>query len=532
MKLKKFKSIQSKMLTVIISGMLILGLSISILCISYINIVLNDSSNVITESVANTEALRINESLNKIESTVKIMENYVLSTLDGVSGLTYETYLNAYSQSAKETFFAALEHTEVAVAFYLRFAPELTNNSVAGFFISCEAGGHNFSELTPTDLADWETAPYEKVCWYRVPKEKGEPTWLLPYHNPNNDVTMISYVIPLYLNRTFIGVVGIDMEFSTLAGMVDEISVYDNGFAYVSDGGDTVYYSAADEHTLNKAHTSHGFAEEVRSLNNGMNLVIHADYSDIQSDAYRMIIIIIVIMILVMAIFIFITFVITKKIVRPLKQITDAAGVIAEGKTDLDLNFCNTGDEVEILADSMKKTAEKLHGYMSYINALAYRDSLTGVKNLTAFKEATANIDVKISSGEYPSIAVVVCDINCLKKTNDRYGHEIGNSLIIKATKVICDIFKHSPVFRIGGDEFVVILEGEDFENREALISALDDACDNTFISAGEETIPVSIARGLELLNSEFDVSFVDAVNRADKKMYENKNSKSESKNI
>jgi diguanylate cyclase (GGDEF)-like protein len=245
-----------------------------------------------------------------------------------------------------------------------------------------------------------------------------------------------------------------------------------------------------------------------------------------------MIIIIIVIMLLVMAIFIFITYVITKKIVRPLKQITDAAGVIAEGKTDLDLKFCNTGDEVEILADSMKKTAEKLHGYMSYINALAYRDSLTGVKNLTAFKEATANIDVKISSGENPSIAVVVCDINCLKKTNDRYGHEIGNRLIIKATKVICDIFKHSPVFRIGGDEFVVILEGEDFENREALVSALDDACDNTFISAGEETIPVSIARGLELLNSEFDVSFVDAVNRADKKMYENKKSRSESKNI
>ena len=236
-----------------------------------------------------------------------------------------------------------------------------------------------------------------------------------------------------------------------------------------------------------------------------------------------MIIIIIVVLLLIMAVFILITYVITKKIVYPLRELTDAAETLADGNTELNLSSCDTGDEVEVLADSMKKTAEKLHGYMSYINALAYRDSLTGVKNSTAYKEATTNIDIKIRMGENLSLAILLCDINCLKKTNDRYGHEIGNRLIIKSAKVICDVFKHSPVFRIGGDEFVVFLEGEDFENRDALVALLDSACDNSFVAAGEETIPVSIARGLECYSHGVDISVEDVVRRADKKMYENK---------
>ena len=502
--------------------MLILGLAISILSVSYINVVLNDSSDIITETVANTESLRINDALDEVEATVKIMENYVIATLTSAEALSDPAYLAAYTASAKETFFAASENTDKAVAFYLRFDPELTN-SKAGFFISCKAGGNSFEELTPTDLTDWENAPYEKVCWFSEPKEKGVPTWILPYHNPNNDIKMVSYVSPLYIGRTFVGVAGVDMKFSTLSDMVDAVSVYDNGFAYITDESGAMLHSAADEHTLNKSSTDHGFAEESRALDNRMTLVIHADYSDIQSDAYNMIIIIIIVLLLIMAVFILITYFLTRKIVYPLKQLTDAAETLADGKTELDLDSCNTGDEVEVLADSMKKTAEKLHGYMSYINALAYRDSLTGVKNSTAYKEAIANVDVKIRTGENPNLAVLLCDINCLKKTNDRYGHEIGNRLIVKAAKVICGIFKHSPVFRVGGDEFVVFLEGEDFENREALVALLDETCEKTFVAAGEETIPVSIARGLELLRSGLDASIEDAVNRADKKMYENK---------
>ena len=160
---------------------------------------------------------------------------------------------------------------------------------------------------------------------------------------------------------------------------------------------------------------------------------------------------------------------------------------------------------------------------MNYINAIAYKDALTGVKNRTAYNDTVTELDVSIEIGNCEAFAIVVADINGLKKTNDRYGHEIGNRHIIKAAKIICDVFKHSPVYRIGGDEFVVLLRGADFEARHDLLRLMDEQYATASIMAGEETIPVTVARAMEDYDPGLDFSFDDVFNRADKKMYEHK---------
>lgn len=515
------KSIQTKILFVIISAMLVMGVSISIISISYISSILNDDSDMITQSVADAEALKINGELDQIETTVKIMENYVIATLD-LQSLSDAEYEECYLAQAKTAFYDVVENSTEAKAFYLRFAPELTDG-VSGFFVSCSVGGSHFFDYTVTDLTDWETMPRESVCWYSEPKAFGGPVWLHPYNNPTSKMNVISYVIPIYIDRVFVGVVGIDIDFATITAIIDDVSVYNNGFAYLASDTGEIFYSAADEHTLNRAHTDHGFAEERRTIDNNMTIVIHADYSDIQSDAYRVMIFIIFILVLVMAGFVYITYLLTRKIVRPLKQLTLAAESLTDGNTELNLDSCNTGDEVELLANSMKRTSEKLHGYMSYINALAYRDSLTGVKNRTAYSEAAANIDVRIRTNGNVSFGVLVADINMLKRANDQHGHEIGNRLITTVAKIICDVFKHSPVFRLGGDEFAVIMENDDLENCESLIELMDEKCAEKFISVPNGKIPVSVARGFEIYNSEIDEYFESVFSRADKKMYEHK---------
>ena len=515
------KSIQKKILLVIISAMLILGISISTISVVYISSILNEDSDIITESVANTEALKINDILGKVENRVQIMENYVLATFEEET-LTDPEKRAEYIQEVKDTFYVITETAKYPAAFYFRFDPYITDGA-AGFYVSRTSTGSHFVDLVPTDLMGWENAPREAVCWYSEPKTSGEPTWVLPYFNPDSELDIISYVIPIFVNHTFIGVVGIDVERTTLADIVDDISVYDNGFAYLADEDGNVLYSAADDHTLNKAHTDHGFAEETRALDNGMVLVVHADYSDIQSDAYRMVTIIVFIVALVMAFFIYITSLLTKKIVDPLKRLATAAESMADGKTELDLEACKTGDEVELVADSMKKTSEKLRGYMSYINALAYRDSLTGVKNRAAYSEAIANIDLRIGTEENLAFAVLVADINMLKAANDHYGHEIGNQLITKTAKIICDVFKHSPVFRLGGDEFAVIMENEDYGKCEELIADMDARCAESFVTVPGGKIEVSVARGYAFFNRETDRSFESVFSGADKHMYENK---------
>lgn len=502
--------------------MLILGVAISTISVIYINTILNEDSDIITESVANTEALKINDILGKVENRVQIMENYILATFEDEL-LTDPDKRAEYIKSVKDTFYVITETAKYPAAFYFRFDPAITDGT-AGFYVSRTSSGNSpFVDLAPTDLTDWENAPREEVCWFSEPKAAGEPTWVLPYLNPSSNLNIISYVIPIHVNHSFIGIVGIDVDRSTLAEVVDNISVYDNGFAYLADSDGNVLYSAVDDHTLDRTHTDHGFAEETRALDNGMTLVIHADYSDIQRDAYRMVMIIIAIVGLIMVCFIYITSLLAKKIVTPLKQLAAAAESMADGDTELELDFCKTGDEIELVAESMRKTSEKLHGYMSYINALAYRDSLTGVKNRAAYSEAIAKFDLKIGTAESPRFAVLVADINMLKAANDKYGHEVGNQLIIKVSKIICNVFKHSPVFRLGGDEFAVIMENEDYENCESLIAQMDERCAESFISIPGGQIEVSVARGFAVYNAETHHSFESVFSDADRHMYDNK---------
>ena len=224
-----------------------------------------------------------------------------------------------------------------------------------------------------------------------------------------------------------------------------------------------------------------------------------------------------------MACFIVLTFVLTKRVVKPLKHLITVAEGFQDGQFDVDIADTDSDDEVAALARALEKTAVKMKGYTSYIGALAYKDSLTGVKNHAAYTDFTNNIDVRIKAGDCEPFALLVADINGLKAANDKYGHETGNKLIIKSAKAICDAFKHSPVFRIGGDEFAAVLRGEDYEDYNTLIEQMDFACASSPVMVEDGEIPVSVARAVAVFDVRMDTSFDDVFKRADRKMYSHK---------
>ena len=297
------KSIQGKFLMIVISGMLVLALAISVISVLYISKILAEDADTITEAVANTEALKINQKLRDVEYSVETMANYVTSTIGGIEQIKDEIYVNEYISTAKDTFYAIANESDGALAFYLCLAQDITDNVSGCYFgrISSRAEFEELPDLIPTDL---ENSP-----WYYEPKNSGAPVWFAPYYDQYVKTDVISYVIPLYSEHNFIGIIGIDLEFSVLTEMVNEISVYDNGFAYLrgKDSSDKLYYLPVSQHTLKSASAHHGFAEEYKVLENGMTLVVHADYSDIQHDSYRVLSSILIAVIVLMAGFIVIT---------------------------------------------------------------------------------------------------------------------------------------------------------------------------------------------------------------------------------
>ncbi len=165
-------------------------------------------------------------------------------------------------------------------------------------------------------------------------------------------------------------------------------------------------------------------------------------------------------------------------------------------------------NDTKILADEM--------------NALAKKDALTGIRNKTAYDSEARRLEWKIADGE-TNFGIVMIDLNFLKRINDTYGHEQGDIAIKKLCIIICDIFKHSPVFRIGGDEFAVILENNDLENIDLLAAKFNSKIK---LLAQDETLEpweqVSAAIGWAVYNSS-DKNLADVFRRADKNMYERK---------
>ena len=120
---------------------------------------------------------------------------------------------------------------------------------------------------------------------------------------------------------------------------------------------------------------------------------------------------------------------------------------------------------------------------------------------------------------DYLPFGLVVCDANNLKTINDTQGHAAGDEYIKASARLLCDIFVHSPVFRVGGDEFVVFLQGSDFAEKENLMKKLrDQVLENKETGSG----PI-LASGMAEYAPQIDNFVTEIFERADKEMYENK---------
>lgn len=151
-------------------------------------------------------------------------------------------------------------------------------------------------------------------------------------------------------------------------------------------------------------------------------------------------------------------------------------------------------------------------------NEKAYTDALTGVKNRYAYIEALGDIERGLEDGTLEEYGIIVFDMIGLRNINSDKGHEAGDEYIKKGCDIICKSFKHSTVYRIGGDEFVAILNGIDYEHRIRLEKQFREMIDD---NCKEDDIV--IASGMAVYESASDENCNDVFKRADRRMNERK---------
>ena len=234
-----------------------------------------------------------------------------------------------------------------------------------------------------------------------------------------------------------------------------------------------------------------------------------------------------------------------KMLIQPIKALTGAASSysidnIRNGMNRFSSLDIKTGDELEQLLDAMKRMEKDLQDYVNNMyaarkellntkeeaenmNRLANVDALTGVRNKRAYDTEIERLERSIKTGD-AVFGIVMVDMNYLKILNDTYGHKKGDIAIRGLCRMICNVFDHSPVFRIGGDEFVVILEKDQFKIRDELVAKLRKQIKDKQADASLEPWErISAAIGYAIYRAGNDHSVEDVFKRADDAMYENK---------
>ncbi len=474
---------------------------------------------------------------SSVQKSVRNVASFVEKDLDGLE----EQQLRRHMARVGKYFDEMAAKTNGVLTYYYRIDP-MVSNTVKGFWYT-NLDGTGFVEHEVTDITLFDTADTSRLVWFTVPKYEGKPIWLPPYITDNLNKRVISYNIPISWKGRFVGVVGIEIDYSTMAEQVSSIRLYKNGYAFLSDAeGNLFYHPRIDvteltEETKPKVpegavgestflqYTFDGVDKQAawQPLSNGMRLNVTVPVSETEGDWKELISNILNVAIGVLFASSIFTMYYTKRIIKPLEDLTEAAEQVDKGDYNISLDY-DRNDEVGRLMGTFKRMALHMKENISALNRRAYVDALTSVRNKWAYASYIDELQVCLDEDkEKMEFAVGVFDCDDLKQINDKYGHDKGDIYLKIASGLMCRVFQHSPVFRIGGDEFSVILENDAFLDKETLIKEFKWAMAETNASAQNPWEQVRVSFGIAVYDPEQDGAVIDVVRRADKNMYENK---------
>lgn len=162
--------------------------------------------------------------------------------------------------------------------------------------------------------------------------------------------------------------------------------------------------------------------------------------------------------------------------------------------------------------------ANQKHELVEAHRQISY-DTLTGATSKHAYVDMEAEVDDRINRGVMEDFAMIVFDLNDLKAVNDKDGHEAGDRYIIESVRLIEDYFKDIPVYRVGGDEFTLVLLGKDYKNRHQLLDDFNRRIDQN----QKNHNVVVVSAGIADYNRDKDTTIIQIFTRADREMYARK---------
>ncbi len=538
------RSIQSKTTLLTIAGILVAIIVATIISAISVRNIGIDSAKQNLQLLCEAGEKSLDYYFESVEQSVETVSTYIKSDLLTIS----DGELDQHMARAKNVFNTSANQTNGVMTYYYRVDPNYSETEKGFWYVKNKT--NEFEEHEVTDITKYDTQDTSKLVWFTVPKFTGKAIWLKPYITDTIEERVISYNVPIYKGNNFVGVVGIEISYLTMKKQVDAIKLHETGYAFIDDEeGNIVYHPYIDvldmdekdipsvpKGLLNEngvSNYTYDGSEKIgvwKSLSNGTRLNVVISLDEVNGPWQRLIVQLIIVAVAIGLVFGTLTIIFSRRITRPLRELTNAAEEINEGNYDVKLDY-KGNDEIGTLTTTMNRLIEHLGGYITDLNSLAYADALTSVRNKGAYDIFMEQMQKRIDDGEDPKFAIAIFDCDSLKVINDTYGHDKGDVYIKNSCNLICRVFAKSPVFRLGGDEFAVILQSEDYLNREKLKNVFIEKSAEICAFAKEPWEKISVAIGLADYNYAEDKDVHNVARRADHLMYEDKHARKQADN-
>ena len=544
--MKRTKTLSFKLSLIFIGGMAFAMVAGGITTYFVQSNIVNNYTNTRLKNSVYQFASSTDDALIRAEATVEDGKHVVQSYFTNSSQLYDETYVSDSMNKIAQLYHLPTKQYDDICAYYVVLNPEFTHCTPEsatgdGFFKVKDNSDELFKDEPVTNTLKFERTDTEHVGWWYPIVDAKESLWVEPYFNANIGKNMFSYVAPFFAeNNDFLGVIGIDIDLNLVIKNFSNIKDYSDAYSILLNKDETIVYHKDVETIINDHYRPsnkkisditgvQNFKESEDgaitykyggrrrttmsvSLTNGLVYGLSVRTSELRKPtrlltfvpllSYAAMTVVLVI------IFYFLIYLYTK----PLQDLNEGVESVKKGNWKFNIKP-KRDDEIGELTKSFSDMVHALAEKNRMISAMAFVDGLTGVKNKNAHREMVERIDREIKEGK-AKFAVVMLDVDKLKMINDNFGHDNGDKAIVGSCYSLCKAFSHSPVFRIGGDEFVAIIEGEDYEKRREFFEKLR----KNEIKVRDERYEYST--GMATYEPGIDHSFNDVFSRADQEMY------------
>lgn len=364
----------------------------------------------------------LDSTMNMISQSVDTMADVCLTHLEDFEKFKSDPeYVTEYTEHIEELAYRFAENTSGAMSCYVRYNPDFTDPT-SGLFLTRDSADAEFSSVTPTDFSMYDKDDAEHVGWYYIPVNNKKPTWMAPYLNANINVYMISYVVPLYIDGTSVGIVGMDIDFSEISNQVKDFTLFDTGYAYLASSSDVLLYHPSKEAGISTSELNEAKNVTFQTdLVNGMKLISSVPSKEVNAEAHDLTAKIglsgfgaVFLAILIGAIF-------STRLVKPLKNITtevlhmadlhfepndavtqiakkkDETGEIAKGVAKLQTQMHEIVSEIEHAKSNLENNTNALYTTSQRIDEMCGENSAV-TQELAAGMEETSNAMSDVSN--------------------------------------------------------------------------------------------------------------------------------------